>query len=1076
MRRESRSSAVREPPLMQEDHISQVPALQLLQNLGWQYLTPQEALRLRGGRLAGVILDGVLEGQLRRMNRIRFKGEEHPFTEGNIHAAVQALKDVLYDGLVRTSEKVYDLLCLGKSLQQSIDGDLKSFTLHYIDWERPERNVYHVTEEFAVERAGSRDTYRPDVVLFVNGIPIAIIECKKADLGPGKDPIREAISQHLRNQKDDGIPTLFTYAQLLLAVSHNEAKYATTGTPAKFWASWKERGDHESVIRGLINRPLSPTQKNDLFGDRFAYVRTYFDALEAEGGREVTEQDRAIWSQCRPERLLELGHRFILFDAGEKKIARYQQYFCVRKIMDRIRRLENGKRPGGVVWHTQGSGKSLTMVMLAKAIALEAQVPGSSLGDFRIVLVTDRIDLDDQIYKTFRHCGVELEQATTGANLVEMLRIGKHRVVATVIDKFEAAVGKQGLQIDNPNIFVLVDEGHRTQYGPRHAKMRRVLPEACYIGFTGTPVMKRDRNTVTKFGGMIDTYTITDAVADQAVVPLIYEGRHVPQTVDDAQIDSWFDIVTRNLTKEQRADLKKRFTTTDQLNKAEQKVKRIAFDVSMHFRESYQGRTPFKGQLVAQDKATALLYKKYLDEFGMVGAEVLISGPDDREGETDVYEENSEPVIRFWKAMMDKYGTEKEYNRQLIGAFKHGEAPEIIIVVDKLLTGFDAPRNTVLYLTRNLKDHTLLQAIARVNRLHDGKDFGFILDYRGVLENLDRALDLYSHMSEFDKHDLEGILTDARAIIATLPQKHSVLWDCFRDVRNSRDPEAYERLLADDALRVRFYERFSDFARTLAVAMSTAAFIEETPQKKVDQYTRDLKFFKELRYAVRRRYAEVVDFSEYEPRIQKLIDTHVGTGEVEQVVGPIDLFDKKQRDEAIERPQSEASKADVIAHNTMRVIEQKWEEDPAFYKRFSEMLRAAIEAFRAERIRAAEYLRQTRNIMECVINRTGDEMPASLSKSNAAKAYYGCFRELLDGSDGTDHRMLCSEAANEVDRIIMNRRIVNWTTNPDQQNRMRQDIEDYLFELKERANLTFSFEDIDAIIERCLSIARRQCA
>ncbi|QOJ04356.1 MAG: type I restriction endonuclease subunit R [Planctomycetia bacterium] len=1068
---------MREPPLMLEDHISQIPALQLLQNLGWQYLTPAEALRLRGGRVAGVILEGILEGQLRRMNRIRFKGEEHPFSEGNIHSAVQALKDVLYDGLVRTSEKVYDLLCLGKALQQSIDGDLKSFTLQYIDWEHPERNVFHVTEEFAVERAGSRETYRPDIVLFVNGIPISVIECKKANLGPGKDPIKEAISQHLRNQKDDGIPRLFTYSQLLLAVSHNDAKYGTIGTPAKFWAFWKERGDYEETIRALINRPLSSAQKEQLFGDRFAYVRQYFDAMEADGGRQATTQDRAIWALCRPQRLLELGHRFILYDAGEKKIARYQQYFCVRKIMDRIRKLEDGKRPGGVVWHTQGSGKSLTMVMLAKAIAFESQAEGAHLHDYRIVLVTDRVDLDDQLYKTFRHCGVELEQANTGAHLVDMLRAGKHRVVATIIDKFEAAVGKQNLRIDDASIFVLVDEGHRTQYGPRHAKMRRVMPNACYIGFTGTPVMKSDRNTVTKFGGLIDTYTITDAVEDQAVVPLKYEGRHVSQTVDEEQIDHWFEIITRNLTKEQRTDLKKRFTTTDQLNKAEQKVKRIAFDVSMHFRDNFQGRTPFKGQLVTQDKATALLYKKYLNEFGMVTSEVLISGPDDREGETDVYEENSEPVIRFWKAMMEKYGTEKEYNRQLIGAFKHGDAPEIIIVVDKLLTGFDAPRNTVLYLTRNLKDHTLLQAIARVNRLHDGKDLGYILDYRGVLENLDKALDLYGHLPDFDKDDLEGILTDVREIIATLPQTHSVLWDCFRDVCNSRDAEAYERLLADDALRVRFYERFTDFARTLAVAMSTVAFIEETPQWKIDEYIRDLKFFKDLRQAVRRRYAETVDFSEYEPRIQKLIDTHVGTGEVEQVVGPIDLFDRKQRDEAIERPQSDASKADMIAHNTMRVIEQKWEEDPAFYKRFSEMLRDAIEAFRAERIRVAEFLNRTRHIMDCVVTHSGDEAPSALSNSSTAKAYYGCIKDVFDRIGGEYNRTVeCAEAANEIDRIILSRRIVNWTANPDQQNRMRQDVEDFLFELKERSGIPLTFDDIDGIIENCLSIARRQSA
>jgi len=471
-------------PLMKEDHASQVPALQLLQNLGWEYLSPAEALALRGGREAAVVLDRVLEEQLRRINTVRYKGHEYPFSEGNIHTAVQTLKDVLYDGLVRTNEKVYDLLCLGKSLQQPIEGDLKSFTLHYIDWEHPERNVYHVTEEFSVAGAGGEEPdpteeyfeevegelkrRRPDIVLFVNGIPLVVIECKRPDLGPGKDPIQQAISQQIRNQKEDGIPKLFTFVQMLLAISANDAKYGTVGTPLKFWARWREREDREAEIREVVNRPLSPEKKDKLFAGRFGYVRRHFDAMEAEGGREVTEQDRALWSLCRPERLLELSSRFILFDAGEKKIARYPQYYCVKTIMDRIRHIERGSRKGGVVWHTQGSGKSLTMVLLAKAIALE-----TSITNHKIVVVTDRIDLDDQIARTFKHCGIEREQAKTGAHLVEMLGSKRQRVITTVINKFTAAVGKQGVRNEDPNIFVLVDEGHRTQYGSMHARMRK---------------------------------------------------------------------------------------------------------------------------------------------------------------------------------------------------------------------------------------------------------------------------------------------------------------------------------------------------------------------------------------------------------------------------------------------------------------------------------------------------------------------------------------------------------------------------------------------------------------------------
>jgi len=311
-----------ELPSFLEDDISQIPALQLLQNLGWEYLTPEATVSLRNGKLSSVILETALILQLRKLNKIRFKGGEYEFSEANIQSAVQALKDVLFDGLVRTNEKIYDLLILGKSLSQTIDGDTKSFPLFFIDWNPKTfltNNVFHVTEEFVVERTASHETRRPDIVLFVNGIPLAVIECKRPDF---KEAIEEAISQHLRNQRDDEIPKLFLYSQLLLAVSKNEAKFGTTGTGHKFWSVWKE--DVDTVLAPLVNKPLSKARKDRLFRDRYAYVRGYFDQLEHQA-REVTPQDRALYSLCRPERLLDLTFNYTLFDAGDKKIARYHR-------------------------------------------------------------------------------------------------------------------------------------------------------------------------------------------------------------------------------------------------------------------------------------------------------------------------------------------------------------------------------------------------------------------------------------------------------------------------------------------------------------------------------------------------------------------------------------------------------------------------------------------------------------------------------------------------------------------------------------------------------------------------------
>ena len=1056
-------------PSFQEKFISQLPAVALLQNLGYEYLSPEKANEARGDRLGSVLLDKILTEQLRRQNAILFRGRTYPFSEGNILAAVQALKDIVDDGLLPTNEKAYDLLCMGKSLQQSVEGDTKSFQLNYIDWEHPENNAYHVTEEFVVERSGSEETRRPDIVLFVNGIPLVVIECKRPDM---KDPIGQAISQHIRNQQQDQIPRLFFYAQLLLAISKNEAKYATVGTPAKFWSVWKENFSESDAadLKKKVSLPLSEGQIDRIFATRELWAREQESYGSIE--RQVTPQDEALYALCRKERLLELIFRFMLFDGGEKKIARHQQYFCVNKILDRVRETQSdGTRQGGVVWHTQGSGKSLTMVMLAEALALER-----SLTDFKIILVTDRVDLDDQIYKTFHHCGTQPIQAKTGRHLEQLLRDDKARIITTVIDKFELAVSRVGVRNEHPDIFVLVDESHRGQFGELHAKMRQALPNACFIGFTGTPVMKKDKSTIDRFGGLIDAYTLEQAVQDKAVVPLLYEGRHVDQKVDSEALDDWFERLTARLSDEQKSDLKRKFSSSDQLNRAEQKVMRIAWDVSEHFRDNWH-HTPYKAQLVAQDKATALLYKRFFDEFDMVSSEVLISGPDDREGEEDVHEESKDVVKVFWKKMMAKYGSDKEYNRQIISAFKQAEEPEIIIVVDKLLTGFDAPRNTVLYLTRQLKSHSLLQAIARVNRLFDGKDFGYIIDYRGVLQNLDEAFDLYGQLAEFEREGIEDLaraITDVSAESHKLRQRYSDLWDLFKTIQNRQDEEEYEQLLADEGLRDRFYERLSAFSRTLGVALSSAGFLDATPEKKIASYKADLRFFMRLRSSVSRRYAEVVDFKEYEPRIQKLVDQYVGTGEVERITDLVDIFNAEAFAKEVDRLSSASSKADTIAFRTRRTIRDLMRKDPAFYRQFSELLEDAIRAFREQRLSDAEYLQKVEQIAERVRNRTGDDIPAALAHRDVAKAFFGVLQEVFsDHTNQTSNaRDIGATISLTIDDIVQEHRIVHWTRNTDVQNRMKLAIEDYLFELMERENLELSFKEIDRILDSVLDIAR----
>ncbi|MFY8187669.1 MAG: DEAD/DEAH box helicase family protein, partial [Flavobacterium sp.] len=354
-----------------------------------------------------------------------------------------------------------------------------------------------------------------------------------------------------------------------------------------FWAKWHEKfnsdeeeRNYKNELQEFKNKPLPNSIKEQLFSDRFKYVRQYFDALEQEIILP-TEQDNYLFGLCRPERLMDIVFNFVLFDNGEKKVARYQQFFAIKKSMQRIKHVENGKRRGGVIWHTQGSGKSLTMVMLAQAIAMEP-----SIRNPKIVLVTDRTDLDNQITGTFRKCGRFVENATTGQRLVELLENKSDAVVTTIINKFVAAVKKIDKPLESHDIFVLVDEGHRTQHGTFNIDMQKTLPNACFIAMTGTPLFKNDKSTAEKFGGMIDAYTVDQAVKDKAVVPLLYEGRLALQNVNASPIDTFFGMVSEPLTEYQKADIKKKFARNDHLNSAEQKMRMIAWDISYHFRDN----------------------------------------------------------------------------------------------------------------------------------------------------------------------------------------------------------------------------------------------------------------------------------------------------------------------------------------------------------------------------------------------------------------------------------------------------------------------------------------------------------
>ena len=1093
-----------------EKYQSQIPALQLLVALGFKPLSQAEALALRGGRLRNVILDEVLVEQLLKLNRFSHRGRDYAFDLEDAHEAIRRLKPTpdRLKGLRGTNQDIYDTLVLGTTSVKTIDGDSKSYSFRYVDWDNPDNNAYHVTAEMAVERTGSTQTRRCDIVAFVNGIPFVVIENKRPT-----ENLKKADSQLIGYQNEDNIPQLFHFAQVLLSMNRREARYATVGTPRKFWQTWREEDADDRLaslaatepsaaertaligaleddtptverpsvrLQGLIDRPLAVAEAQAVYSGAFVGTQSHFDDLVAEGERAITAQDRTIFALCRPERLLDLVRRFTVFDGGVRKIARHQQFFGIRSAVERVKQCDaNGRRKGGVIWHTQGSGKSLTMVMLGRALALDKDIANP-----RIVIVTDRDDLDRQIKDTFRSCEMEPVRATSGAHLLKLVR-NRTALVTTIINKFDTAARSDAAIDPDANIFVLVDESHRSQtgqyggHGGFAMKMRRILPNACYLGFTGTPLLQKEKNTLSTFGGLIHTYAIDQAVADGAVVPLLYEGRMVEQHITGDMIDRWFDKLSEGLTEQQRADLKRKFSRVDALAKTSQAIRAKSFDISEHFRRHWQG-SGFKAQLVAPSKAAAVRFKEALDEIGHVTSEIVISPPDASEGNEEIDTESKDLVRAFWKRMMARYGSEGEYNRRIIDAFKGTGEPEILIVVSKLLTGFDAPRNAVLYVCKSLRQHNLLQAIARVNRLYEEggveKQFGFIIDYEGLLGELDKALTTYTAFQDFDASDLAGTVHDVREQIRKLPQLHDQLWDLFRSVRNKRDMEQFEQFLADEAVRQDFYERLRAFGRCLHISLSSHKVLEVFDQTRIDTLKRDWKRFSELRHAVRLRYQETVDVKEFEPKIQRLLDDHVIVRPAETIIELVNINDPEALKVIVEETGiSDASKADRIASATRRTITEKLDEDPTFYQRFSELLEETIRNYRARRISERDYLSKVIDLAARVARKDrGREMPDPIKGNDDGQAFFGILDGALVGTDGKPIDTV--EAANialALIDIVKAHHIVDMWSNAVAQNSLRNAIDDYFFDvLRDEKGIAFSDQVMDDLESNIMNLAK----
>lgn len=1050
---------------------SQLPAIEMLLALGYEYVSAQNTLAQRGGDASNFILTDIAVKKLMEINGYEVNGVEYKFSEKDVRDAVYELEHVQYEGLIDTAQKIFNMVMPtsgGKTIRVNVGGKITSKNFRFIDFKNPENNVFHVTAEFV---ASERQTIRPDIVCFVNGIPFAVMENKKGSIA-----VKEAISQMTRNQGPEYCPKLFSYTQLLVATNGKELQYGTTGTPNKFYAVWKEKGvaieEMDARAKELITHKVERSIYENILDDLNGNTKYHVQKTD----RLPTAQDRGIIELFEPIRFLDLVKNYILFDAGVKKLSRYQQYFAIHKMLERISEVETTnigitRRKGGLIWHTQGSGKSLTMVMFVKAL-----IENPDIVNPRIIIVTDRRDLDRQIRDTFKGCNLKKEviQATSGQNLLNLIQDKNLAVITTLVHKFDSVAKKKTGFVDtDQNIFVLIDEAHRTQSGNANMEMNRIIPNACYIGFTGTPLMKSEKESWRKFGGYIDKYTIDDALEDKIILPLIYEGRYIKMIQNEEQIDKKADRVSDDMSAKYNVgvSLEHRKKVQQQI-RAEviknnpNRIEEIARDVEKHYMANFKN-TGLKAQIVAPSKFSAVLFQKFLSDRGNIRTALIISDEHDDGNETDTHKKE---VVAYLDTVRHKYSSVDKYEKDAIDSFKHSdEGVEIIIVVDKLLTGFDAPRNTVLYLAKDLRDHNLLQAIARVNRLHENekkpKTVGYIIDYSENAKNIDTAMKLFGN---YDEQDVKHTLIDVAEKIEDLEQSYSLLHDIFREVANSTDDEAYLRLLDDNPKREAFYKTLNDFIRNFNECFVLQDFVHEFSH--LDTYKQELKKFMELRKTASLKYADRIDLAEYKQSLVTILDKYVDAQEVELLTKQINITDRKVFNQAIEELGTDRSKAEAIAAQVDRTITENMDTDPEFYERFSKKIDELLQQMHQGKMEDIAVLGQLKLIEDEVINKKDDTLPEAISARHGADVFYRNLRDNFKQVSLSDQQY--EDIILHIVQIIEREAIVDWYKNIDVKRSIMNAIDDYLYDVvKEEANINLSNEEIRKIIEDSLSLA-----
>lgn len=1018
--------------------------LRFLEKLGYEYVSRSEA-ELKRGKLANVLFtDEIIK--FMRGQHYTYMGFERPFSDESIYRAIKELDVSLLQGLALASREIYNLLTLGISVEEKIVVDKnepikKSFDLKYIDFEHPEKNIWQVTDEFSVERSNGQYS-RPDIVILCNGIPLVVVECKKSSID-----ILEGVLQNVRNMQPDYIPQLFKYAQLVMAVKPEKVLYGTAGTPAEYFVEWREDADSVEWQQDLC-RKCSP-----------------------DG--QITEQDRICVSLLEPNRLLDIIRYFVLYDNNIKKVCRHQQYFVVNKTMDRINGKDKAESQGGVIWHTQGSGKSLTMVMLVKKIQIDKAAENP-----RFIVITDRKNLDKQIKDNFANTAMEPVRAATGKGLKTLLKDKSNVVITTLINKFESVCRYRYLDPDSEKFYILIDEAHRSEYGSMFNYMRDVLPKATLIAFTGTPLIaSRKKNTYQKFGAPIHNYTMDESISDGITVPLVYEGRKIVLTPPSDNIDVYFDSLTDGLPVNMKEELSNKFSRFESIAKAKSRLNVMAFDICDHF-VGYCIPKKLKAIVVCSSRVAAVQVYNIMKKNEIMGVRpkvvITFGSKSDEDGDVSIPDADFALINEYRNTVVKPlFGiNDDKYYDTVCSQFKDPENDDvnILIVKDMLLTGFDAPVAGVLYVDKSMKEHNLLQAIARVNRVFDGKDFGLIIDYRGIFTKLNKAIDLYadaeSGMRNFDESDLKGMVYGTEDEKIKLRTAYAELRDMFAEHDKNTPASVWQSSLKDEAKRKEFYEKLRRFAQLLNLAVSNRALYIEIGYEGIEKYKQEYLFFRKLKDKVMSRNDDSVEFSEYEKGIKNLIDTFINSSEVLEIVKPVSIGDKKSMTELLYSMDSNEARADAIKTRIESSLKQVRYDDPLKFEEFSVKIKKTIEEYDLSRD-ADKYFQQMEILAEDFrqgISRS--EYPSSIAADGDSKAFYGSIVVTLrnKGINVTnDIEESLATYAVKIKEVIVRNTKRDWKYNQMVHKDIHRALDDVLFDMFDSIGIVIDRSNVDLL-------------